>query len=122
MVDTLPAVTAGVQAYADAEAGLRAAHDALLKLPATYRAVFAANPTPAAIPSGAPGDPNLYPGRAYGYIESERDCARAVGIAGKVAELLGVVLENHSEDTYRAKELGVDIPMPPGIHPDGGGR
>lgn len=116
MTDTSPAVSAGVQAYADAEAGLRAAHDALLKLPDTYRAVFAGNPTPVAEPNGPPSAP------PFGYLESERLCATAVSNAGRVAQLLSDILWQHTSDTERAKSLGIDLPMPGGVHPDGGGR
>ena len=124
MTDTSTAVTAGVQAYADAEAGLRAAHDALLKLPATYRAVFAANPTPvgAAAAATPSSQPQMYQAEAFGYLESERRCANAVAFSGKIAELLQQLLWQHSDDTQRAKSLGIDLPLPGTVHPDGGGR
>lgn len=111
MSDISDAVQSGVNAYAEAETALRAAHDALLKLPATYEAVRLAGVEPPV---------NVKP---YGYLESQKRGAIARKLAGRVADILSDVIETHQDDTWRAQELGIDIQPPPGVVvPMGGGR
>lgn len=104
----------GVAHYAEAEAKLREARDAILALSGTtgiYAQVQQANPPP---PEGI---------RPFGYIEAAKRSARAQRLAGRIAEVLAEVLELHESDTDRAQELGIDVPAPPGvIIPMGGGR
>jgi hypothetical protein len=104
-------VAEGVDHYAEAEAKVREARDAMLALPAVYVAVQQANPTP---PEGV---------RGFGHTEAQRRSARAQRLAGRLAEVLEAILEAHEDDTARAQELGIDVPPPPGvIIPMGGGR
>lgn len=104
----------GVAHYAEAEAKLREARDAILALSGAngiYVEVQRANPE---APEGI---------RPFGVLEALRRSARSQKLAGRIAEVLEQVLEQHGDDTDRAKELGIDVPALPGIIiPMGGGR
>ena len=113
MTDTTATVAAGVQAYADAEAALLAAHDALLKLPAVYAAISASRPD---APDGVP---------AFTYFEGQKRGSAARQLAADVDNVRNTVITMHQDDTTRAQALLIDLPAPPspgGVHPDGGGR
>lgn len=104
----------GVSHYAEAEEKLREARDAILALSGIngiYAQAQQANPT---APEGV---------KPFGYLEAAKRSARAQKLAGRIAEVLEAVIEQHADDTERAKELGIDVPAPPGvIIPMGGGR
>lgn len=84
--------------YARAEKHLSIAHRALVKMSGLYLAVHTEG--------------------TIGYLEQLERSARARSIAGRVADAELAIAQAHRDDTARANELGVDIP----VLMSGGGR
>ncbi len=77
--------------YASAEKHLRLAHAALNSMPALYMAVHQTG--------------------SIGYLEQLQRSARAQVSAGLVANAALAVADGHVNDTARAQDLGIDVPV-----------
>lgn len=97
-ISTEDAVLKAQDAYAKAEKHLAAAHKELLKLPPLYAAI--------------------HNNGSVGYLQSSVRGAAASAAAGRVADALLTVFQNHQADTAIAQEKGFDLVQPM----SGGGR